>query len=237
MKKTMLLEEAIRKGIIAVGDVSKGILGDYIEYKTERKNCVLTPEQTGWPEEQLFKTEHLNWRLEKVGDEVILIADDATMSKIYLKGKIGYEKGIDSMNYLCGKLYTNFLAENVIIVNGDMFERGVSYCASSYWVDSSSSDIYFGTEYFCIRIASSGRMIDSFLYGLNGNAYSGYYGIRPIVFLKPDVWVEIPEEIEDYGSNKKAWHIFYPSKSELEQLIKECEERISKAKKALDDMK
>lgn len=234
--KIMLLTEAIRKGIIAVGDVSKGILGAYIEYKPEIKNCMLTPEQTGWTEEQLFRTEQLNWRLEKSGDEVILIADEAT-TKIYLKGKIGYEKGIDSMNYLCRKLYTNPLAENVMIVNGDMFEKGLSHCDSSYWVDSSSSDIYLGTEYFCICIATNGRMIDSFLYGLNGNAYFGYYGIRPVVFLKSDVWVEIPEEREDYVSNKKTWRIFYPSKSELEQLIKECEERISKARKALDDMK
>lgn len=202
---TMLLTEAIQQGIVTVGDTKKGIIGDYIDYRPVEEKCILTPDQTGWREKQSFKTEQLCWRLEQVGSKVLLLPDEPTNSPIILKGKIGYDCGIQAMNYFVSKLFSSPMVDEVTVVTEEMFKAGISRCSKAYWIGLSylhiaADDIYLGMYYVFYDLVNTFN-----LYYPSGYSDYSLYGVRPVVSLKPDIRIMISEG--NYGFKERPWKI------------------------------
>lgn len=233
--KRMLLEDAIRQGIITVGDALKGISGHYFAYKPVERIYTALPEETGWKAKQMFQTEQLGWCLERIGDEIHLVADQATEMQLFLCGKIGYESGVKTINRFCQNLYSNSLATKVIGMTKEMIIAGVSRSVKmndKYWLGES-----YRCDYPIGEKLGMSYVISHYVYGMNlYNVYNGIErdnccGIRPVAFLNPNIQIEFRSG--DDGSREHPWHFFEEAsevphtnslKLELENLIKEGKE-------------
>lgn len=114
------LDELVRKGIVS--------LGDFVLYPLKQNVCKFTRGQTGVtnPEEQSFKTEtDTKMRLARLADgSLILVAKDATKSKLRLQGWVGYSAGINTVDNMCKALYfNNELASDVRNITEDIFNQ------------------------------------------------------------------------------------------------------------------
>lgn len=179
----------------------------------------LTPAQTGWVTKQRFKTSQiqLHWRLEQVGTKIFLLPDEPAHWLI-LNGKVGLKYQVPTINYYASKLFASSMANEVLAVNEEMYELGVSHCSKAYFLNSPNN----GCE---VHIADS-------MYGFRHKLY--WYGavnaiacgVRPAVSLKSNIYVVISEEGD--GSKEKPWKILKSERIYLEKLIQKGEEWLEK---------
>lgn len=68
-------------------------IGDYYNFDNEEKGILSKKEDNGY-ENQYFKKEEEKWVVfdKKEDGEVLLITEKPLKQKLYLKGKIGYER-------------------------------------------------------------------------------------------------------------------------------------------------
>ena len=124
----------------------------------------------------------------------MLISEKPTSQELYLKGKAGYENGIETLNKLCREITgveeaRALTMEDIInskywedekkrdLIFGKENERLYYWLASSY-VDAGSANADFG-----LRYVSDGRVYNDDLWYSNGNPYDGCYGVRAVVSL------------------------------------------------------
>lgn len=235
----MLLEDAIRKGIVK--------LGDYIYYKPVMKSCTLFFSQTGVEEPQTFETEPLNWQLRRDKNRIVVVAEYETNFKLTFKGKTGYDQGIKTLEFLCKELYSNSMASEVTTITEELQRELALYGKETYWIASRANFTQSGYSYDCMHYARNNHIVATPLYDQCGDSKVGCHAILPIVFLRADVQVVIPDE-EKCGSKESPWQILEgistaPSeingsiaRTELEQLIREGEEWFVKLRRILNNM-
>lgn len=81
-------------------------IGDYIDLKQCQMNIVSKEEQNGY-RDQYFKKEEVRFRVLYKDEErkkLVCIADKPTEQELYLKGKTGYENGIEELNRICKEI-------------------------------------------------------------------------------------------------------------------------------------
>lgn len=244
--KAITLEEAFREGLVKKGD--------YIDYQPTSATCMFDTSQTGWEKVQTFSTEQLGWQLDEFEGKLILLADKPTEQLLTLKGKIGYERGVETQHELCKKLYTNSsLASDVISMTSEIQEVTKLILKGRYYHWLASSCVYAGKgiEFWYVRLVNSGYVRSGQLWYSNLGSYSYSYGVRPVVYLKSNIQITNVEQGD--GSESNPWKIapvdlkqtemLSSNKLELmqliqngEQRIKEAEEQLAKAKELLEKM-
>ena len=244
MKKTVLtLEEAFRDGLVKIGD--------YIDYQPLYAECTFEEKDTGFEKKQNFSTEMLKWRLDVFEGKLILIATTATKQELTLKGKKGYDHGVEAQNELCAKLYTNPSISSEVVSTSEEIQEQLKKCniiKMSYWLSSRCVFCYPDVAYFYVRRLYSGGVSSNYLCYTNGFAYSPSYAVRPVVFLKSDIKIANFEHAD--GSKENPWEICgvscirtgekdeaSASKVELMQLIQEGELAIKEVNKLLERAK
>ena len=200
---TISLNEAIRQGKVKIGD--------YIEYHPMIGTCVLTEKQTGWHKEQVFKTEQLKWRVDKINEYIILIADKPTTTEVFLAGKIAYGNGVTSINQLCKQLYLDpAIAYKAICITASIQEN-MSECnirnMNKYWLGNFSmygSDYNWDTWLALGCICYGKCYAYAYVYS-NSKKCSNSLGVRPVVYLNPNI--QIMEDKDCDGSEEKPWKL------------------------------
>ncbi len=198
---SITLEEALRQGIVKIGD--------YVDYRPKLGRCVLTGEQTGWKEDQKFETEELGWRLDKFQGDLVLIASKPT-SALWLQGGTGYKEGLLAMDTLCRSAYSNpHFSKKVIPMTEEMQkEIGRKYVTrESYWLGSAAVVTCY--DYACwgfgyvdgsvvdVVYANSRPLVSPYSDELNG-----CYGVRPAVYLKSKIQLK-----EGSGTKSDPWKL------------------------------
>lgn len=205
--KKIALEEAFRLGLVKKGD--------YVDYQLISARCTFDESQTGWKEVQSFSTEKLGWQIDEFEGKLILLADQPTKQELTLRGKIGYEKGVEAQHELCRKLYTNSsLVYNVISITLEIKNSTNVPSREFYWLASSFMK-KIDKDYFRFGVhrgMGDGVYVDGLWYS------SGYFcshssKMRPVVFLRSDIQV-VNLELGD-GSRNKPWRVVNASESKV----------------------
>lgn len=198
------LDEAFRKGEIK--------LGDYFEYNPIPEKYVLKKELTGWYKNQVFTTEELKWRIDKISKDIILIADNPTTAKVFLKGKTAYRSGTGAISPFCHQLYLDpDIAYRATCITGrvqDNMDKCHVRNMSKYWLEYC---ITFGSGYngdtcLAIECICNGKCYGYVYVYSNGRDYSEALSVRPVVFLKPDA--QMIKDTNSDGSKENPWRFF-----------------------------
>lgn len=209
------LEEAFEKGIVKIGD--------YIDYRPTYGEYQFTADWTGVDidDNPIFKTENFGWMLDSYNGELILVADDVTMS-LKLYGLRGYNYAIEVLNKIAEVCYTSMLAYRVISINENIHKRLAS-CniikRPTYWLGTRCYGYmdYYGCTNFYVDYVSNGKVHSKELftdfynrpYDESHNSYDRH-GVRPVVFLKSNIQMVLSEESN--GTKKKPWMLLREAK-------------------------
>lgn len=167
-------------------------IGDYYNLKENKKSILSSKEENGY-EDQYFRKEDIKWvalDIKENGD-ILLISEKPTEQELWLKGKEGYNNGINIMNRLCQEITEIENARNITeedIIQSEywkddkkkelIFGTGLYYWVASRYADADSSYAYFGLRY------ASTNMSGRYMFYSDGNPYYYNYRLRPVVYLK-----------------------------------------------------
>lgn len=167
-------------------------IGDYYNLKENKESILSSKEENGY-EDQYFRKEDIKWVVLDIKEngDILLISEKPTEQELWLKGKEGYNNGINIMNRLCQGITGIENARN--ITEEDIIQ-------SEYWKDDKKKELIFGTGlYYWVASRYAGadssgayfglRRADSYvgshdLFFSNSGSYYNYYRLRPVVYLK-----------------------------------------------------
>lgn len=195
----ILLEEAIQKGIVK--------MGDYLDYRPFHGTYSPPEGLSKKRENPIFTTENFGWKLDKIDERLMLAADGVTAAKLWLFGRIGYDYGVDALNSIAGICYTDpKLADKAVSMTGYIYKNLSPLNALedlSYWLGSTYLHPYAPYTSFGLSYVYCEHMNEYDLFYSSGCEFSGNNGVRPAAYLKPNITLVLSEKND--GTKEKPW--------------------------------
>lgn len=175
-----------------------------VKYFPDDNCCVLTESDTGTGMSQEFATDSsLTYYVAGVyQNKIVLMANDVTEEKLCLVGKIGFEKGPETMNKAIGECYSNSKLEAIAcnitqelltkVYAKDMY--GKSYWFADQFVDVFEDEMVAGI--YCKEVrADDFNKRDFMTFGQHNGFkfykhYSNQYPLMPVILLPLEVMID-----------------------------------------------
>lgn len=229
--ETMRLIQALESGRVNIGD--------YVEYHNDERAILVSADDSGYTEDQMLRNTTLNWRVVRYNGRIWLLGE-GVLPELCLSGKRGYEKGIHILNKVCNELYSSNFGISTSL-NLDMYKVFTRNMKEKekliYWLATVYEHLE-ATKQFCICLASKSGVYGGRLYAEDGYTGVSKARIRPVVYLKSNVKVNINK---GNGSKKSPWKLEIEeqmaiSKEKLNQIITELEKTLYELKDIYEKM-
>ncbi len=169
--------------------------GDYYEFDSNEKTIVSRVDKNGY-EDQYFHKEEVKFKVlykDLEAKKMLVIADKPTEQELTLRGKAGYDNGVEELHRICREITG---IEEARSLTREDIEK------SRYWEDESGvkaklifgdNDNYYNwiatqtegywseCKFFRMFFVGSGRVSADSLYRSNGSASSSSYAVRPVI--------------------------------------------------------
>lgn len=173
-------------------------IGDY--YNLEQiENKILIKESENVYVDQYFHKEDIRFKILDIKEngDILLISDKPTEQKINLKGKAGYENGIEILDKLAREITGIENARSIKfedIINSKYWEneekKKLIWGEDTdfyYWLASDCANANYYDAFWGLRYVDYGDVSSCDLYYSGGGGYNGSLGVRPVVSLKSKI--------------------------------------------------
>ena len=169
----------------------------YVDYVPDKGTMSFSKERTGviWQEsEKVAETEtDLGWHLSLTNrNQLIVVAHKATEFELTLRGKIGWENGVELMQEYGEKCYSNSRLEaKGICLTKERFEDLSAWlqltAKSTYWLAERIQKLHGSCAEFLKMFYVSGDAVNGYyLYSSSGGMNSPCYAMRVGAYLSLD---------------------------------------------------
>ena len=186
----------------------------------------------------------MKWQLVCIDGRMALLADANTKQLIWLKGKIGYDKGVEALEKYARECWSSkkFRSNGFCITKGqfEQLTRTIRDVEGFYWLGSPCSFTDTDRAGFGVRRVNYGYVRIYYLFISNGDTDASSNGVRPAVILQPDIMIEDDNNLVALGTEEDKMSAQAQNsdvKKQSKSMIVEQEKKIAEQKEMLEKMK